>query len=67
MTESRLVVDRKACAGHGLCYSIAPDVIDADDQGDPVITADPIPDDQLELAQNAVEACPERALRLEQS
>jgi ferredoxin len=67
VTESSLVVDRKACAGHGLCYSIAPDVIDADDQGDPVITADPIPDDQLELAQNAVEACPERALRLEQS
>jgi ferredoxin len=60
-----IVVDRKTCAGHGLCYSIAPDVIDADDQGDPVITADPVPEDQLEFAESAVEACPERALKLE--
>lgn len=41
-------------------------MLDADDQGDPVITADPVPDDQLEFAENAVEACPERALALEQ-
>jgi ferredoxin len=63
--SQHLVVDRKACAGHGLCYSVAPDVIDADEQGDPVITADPVPDDQLEFAENAVDACPERALTLE--
>lgn len=65
MTTHHLIVDRNACAGHGLCYSVAPDIIDADEQGDPVITADPIPDDQLEFADSAVQACPEQALTLE--
>lgn len=62
---NHLLVDRKACAGHGLCYSVAPDVLDADDQGDPVVTADPIPDDQFDEADAAVDACPERALSWE--
>lgn len=64
--SQHLTVDRKACAGHGLCYSVAPDIIDADDQGDPLISDDPIPEDQVEFAENAVEACPERALALQQ-
>lgn len=61
-----LTIDRKACAGHGLCYSVAPDIIDADEQGDPVISDDSVPEDQLEFAENAVEACPERALALQE-
>jgi len=65
MTTHHLVVDRKTCAGHGLCYSVAPDIIDADEQGDPVITADPIPADQVENADSAATACPEQALTLE--
>jgi len=61
-----LIVDRKDCTGHGACYSVAPDIIDFDDQGYPVITAEPIPDDQLDFADNAVGACPERALTIEE-
>lgn len=61
-----LTVDREACAGHGLCYGVAPDIVDSDEQGDPVIIADPIPDDQVELADSAVQACPERALTLDE-
>jgi ferredoxin len=60
-----LIVDRKACAGHGLCYSVAPDIIDSDDQGDPVILADPVPEDQVDNADSAVQACPEQALALQ--
>jgi ferredoxin len=60
----RLIVDRTACAGHGLCYAMAPVLIEPDDQGDPLILANPIPDARLGDADTAVAVCPERALSL---
>ncbi len=59
-----LAVDRAACAGHGLCYATAPDLLDCDDFGNPVIASDPVPDAQLDSARRAAAACPERALTL---
>lgn len=59
-----LIVDRTACAGHGICYGTAPELLDCDDQGEPVVMADPIADDQVEQARAVVRSCPERALRL---
>jgi ferredoxin len=59
-----LAIDRDACAGHGLCYSEAPDVLDSDDQGDPVILEDPVPEDQVDAAERVVQMCPEQALAL---
>jgi ferredoxin len=60
----RLDVDRGACAGHGLCYGAAPDLLDCDEQGDPVILADPVPAELSAAARQVVAGCPERALRL---
>ncbi|AFR47194.1 MULTISPECIES: ferredoxin [Gordonia] len=62
---STLTVDRVACAGHGLCYGVAPDLIDADDQGDPVVPERPLAPGEAALAQEAVAMCPERALALQ--
>ncbi|MUL82320.1 MULTISPECIES: ferredoxin [unclassified Mycolicibacterium] len=59
-----LRIDRRACAGHGLCYGAAPEILDCDIQGDPVILEDPIPDHQLDSARHVVAICPERALDL---
>ena len=59
---ARLHVDRQACAGHGLCYGAAPELLDSDEQGDPVITVDPVPDELESVAHEAVRSCPERAL-----
>lgn len=59
-----LTIDREACAGHGLCYSESPEVIDSDDQGDPVILEDPVSEGELEATQRAVQMCPEQALAL---
>lgn len=59
---ARLHVDRQACAGHGLCYGVAPELLDSDEQGDPMITVDPVPDELESIAQEAVRSCPERAL-----
>ncbi|MFZ0715662.1 ferredoxin [Mycobacterium sp.] len=61
----RLRVDRSACAGHGLCYGTAPQILDSDDQGDPVIVMDPVPDELQSLARDAARNCPERALTVE--
>lgn len=57
-----LQVDRTACAGHGLCYGNAPELIDSDDQGDPVVLLDPIPPEQHDRLRRVVNMCPERAL-----
>ncbi|WP_084533312.1 ferredoxin [Nocardia fusca] len=59
-----LVVDRRACAGHGMCYSTAPDLVEPDEQGDPVILLDPVPGTYRGDAETAAAACPERALTL---
>ncbi|WP_109529510.1 MULTISPECIES: ferredoxin [Nocardia] len=61
---ARLVVDRHACAGHGMCYAVAPALVEPDEQGDPVVLVDPIFAEQLGDADTAVSVCPERALSL---
>lgn len=63
--DQHLTVDRTACAGHGLCYSTAPALVDCDDQGDPVLPAGPVPEEQLRDARRVIDMCPERALALQ--
>jgi ferredoxin len=62
-----LVIDRSACAGHGLCYSAAPAIVDSDDQGYPAIVAEPVPPELRAQLTNIVAACPERALSTAES
>lgn len=59
-----LTVDRAACAGHGMCYGTAPDLIDCDDQGDPILPERVLSAAEAAAAADAVAACPERALSL---
>ncbi|HAM24332.1 MAG TPA: ferredoxin [Actinobacteria bacterium] len=61
----KIVVDWVACDGHGLCAQMAPELIDLDDWGFPIITHQPEDQRSNLLAQSAVEACPVLALRLE--
>ncbi|WP_309227726.1 MULTISPECIES: ferredoxin [unclassified Mycolicibacterium] len=63
--SERLKIDRAVCHGHGLCYSVAPEIVEPDEQGDPVVLADSIPEQFIELAREAVNVCPERAIILE--
>ncbi|NKQ56752.1 ferredoxin [Amycolatopsis sp. K13G38] len=62
--SKHLTIDREACAGHGICYGAAPEIMDCDDQGYPVLVTDPVPDDLAAKADHLVRACPEQALRL---
>lgn len=61
----QLVVDRSACAGHGLCYSTSPQLIECDDQGYPVVLTEFLSDDDVPAAEAAAIVCPERALTIE--
>jgi ferredoxin len=63
----KIVLDQAACVGHGRCYTLGPDVFDADEEGHCVVlVADVPPDPELEKqARTGVANCPERALRLE--
>ncbi|MDN5913756.1 MAG: ferredoxin [Pseudonocardia sp.] len=65
--DTHLTVDRGACAGHGLCYGAAPELVDCDEQGDPIIVADPVPEERIGAARHVVDVCPERALALQES
>jgi ferredoxin len=61
---ARLTIDSALCQGHGRCYTLAPQLYEADDEGYGVVTADTVPEDQLRLAERTVAECPERAISL---
>jgi ferredoxin len=62
----RIVLDADVCTGHGRCYSLAPDVFDADDLGHCVVlVAEPSAEQEVR-ARTAVASCPEVALSIEE-
>ena len=61
--SARLRVDWPSCRARGLCHELLPDVVDLDEWGYPVVTAD-LSEDQLSDARAAVRACPKLALRI---
>jgi ferredoxin len=60
---SRLVVDWEQCDGHGLCAVLLPELVDLDEWGYPVVSAD-VPVTLERIARSAVRVCPALALRL---
>lgn len=63
--SSRLRVNPIACDAHGLCAELLPELITRDEWGYPIVDERPIPDDLLDLARRAADACPTLALLLE--
>jgi ferredoxin len=60
----RLKLDSEACMGHGRCYSVAPELFDADDAGRSVLLSPEVPPGQEKQARDAEEGCPENAIAL---
>lgn len=61
----RIVLDEEKCQGHGRCYSLAPDLFDADDRGHCVLLVETVPDGLEHAARSGAENCPELALTIE--
>jgi ferredoxin len=63
----KLSISAELCRGHGRCYTVAPELLeDDDDEG--FVTARgqvvDVPDDQEDAAGNAAGSCPERAITI---
>ena len=61
---SRVEVDRERCVGSGTWEALAPDVFEVDDDGVLVVHRPQPADDELNDVEDAVHACPARALSL---
>jgi ferredoxin len=62
----RIVLDTELCTGHGRCYSLAPELFDADDEGHSVVLASEVPEGQESQAWLAAQNCPERCISIEE-
>jgi len=63
-TVTRLVVDPVACDGIGMCARLAPDLVELDTWGFPVVAPEPLGRSDSRQARRAVAGCPRRALLL---
>jgi ferredoxin len=64
MRRKRLQVDPVACDAYGYCTELLPELIGVDEWGYPIVSAQAVPPQLLELARKAVADCPRRALAL---
>ncbi len=62
----RIAVDGGLCTGHGRCYSVAPDLLESDDEGFVTIRGSSIdvPPGQESAAKDAAAWCPEGAITI---
>jgi ferredoxin len=66
MSVHTLRVDWPSCQAHGLCAEILPEIVSLDQWGYPIVH-EPVSGQVLDMARNAVKACPTLALRLTQA
>lgn len=58
----RISIDRSLCAGHGRCYSLAPEVFGYDEEGFSVPKLETITPELEAAARRGAGGCPERAI-----
>ncbi|HTX96630.1 MAG TPA: ferredoxin [Mycobacterium sp.] len=61
---TRVEVDADRCTGHGRCYTLAPDVFDADEVGHCVVLVEHVAGELEAHAVTAEQNCPEGAISL---
>jgi ferredoxin len=62
--QKQLKVNPVACAGHGACAELLPEMIELDEWGYPLLDPRPVPAGLERQARRAVSGCPVLALRL---
>ncbi|MGC1185397.1 MAG: ferredoxin [Candidatus Dormiibacterota bacterium] len=64
MKPEYLRIDPTACAGHGICAELVPEMVQLDEWGYPIIDVAAVPPQLRQHAQRAVSFCPTLALSL---
>lgn len=60
----RVEVDADLCTGHGRCWSLAPEVYDADEDGYCATRSLEVPPALEQQARSGARTCPERAITI---
>ena len=62
----KLKINSQVCAGHGRCYTLAPEVFESDDDGfaEPKDKSFDVPANLIETARRGANSCPERAVEI---
>lgn len=63
-THLRVIADRGACCGYGVCAEICPEIYQVDDIGVVKVLSDVVPEGLEVKAKEAAAACPQNALRV---
>jgi ferredoxin len=64
----RVRIEQERCTGHGRCYSVAPGLLEADDEGYGQVIGDgQVAADEEQAARLARDSCPEQAVQLTDS
>jgi ferredoxin len=58
----KATVDADRCRGHGICWSICPEVFDLTDDGYAVVLTPEVPAEHQETVRTALGNCPEHAI-----
>ena len=61
---TRVFVDADRCVGHGRCYTLAPEVFDADEVGHSIVRIEDVSGEFAVQAADAEQNCPEGAITL---
>ena len=57
-------IDEELCMGCGVCPSVCPDVFEMNDDGKAKVLVDEVPADLEDAVREAVESCPELAIKV---
>lgn len=55
-------IDPDLCAGHGRCYSLAPEVFESDELGHGLVVLQDVPPELRAQAETGMQNCPEQAI-----
>jgi ferredoxin len=63
-SKLRVIADRSACCGYGVCAELCPEIYKVDDIGIVTLLTDIVPEGLEVKAREAAAACPQNALRV---
>jgi ferredoxin len=63
-SKLKVVADRSACCGYGVCAEICPEIFKLDDLGIVTLLMDTVPEGMETAAREGASACPQSALKI---